>query len=202
MLYYKKKYEELEQWLLSNNIIPITSSLSLTEIYGFQYLNQFFNEYVAVELGAAYGASAITIGKGIKDSISNNKPYRIITCDNGQEMNLDLLEQNILLANKTFDLNIELYKGSSLDLLSSLPDNYICFCYIDSWHWYDHVVKELSFMPNKIHDGGLVCGDDYAPNESGVVQAVDEFLINNRENFPHSGFFLTTWWAIKKGMRI
>ena len=56
--------------------------------------------------------------------------------------------------------------------------------YIDGLHSYENVSAELKALK----DVPLLCGDDYHPAHPGTMQAIDEFLKDNKRVFKHHTF--------------
>jgi GR25 family glycosyltransferase involved in LPS biosynthesis len=73
------------------------------------------------------------------------------------------------------DSTVKVFKTTSVEFLSSLPDEYLDMVYIDTVHTYEHVKEELKLSLLKVRKGGIIAGHDYSPHLDGVIQAVDEF---------------------------
>lgn len=88
---------------------------------------------------------------------------------------------------------LKLIKGLSADYVDLFPDNFFDFVYIDADHSYDGVKSDLHNWWSKVSVGGVLGGHDYFKYTSaytfGVIEAVDEFLIQN--NIPMSNFYVT-----------
>lgn len=73
-------------------------------------------------------------------------------------------------------------KGSSWDELSSFPEAYFSWIYIDASHFYDDVKRDLEAAKDRVEIGGYIICNDYtnwSPFEAenyGVLQAVNEFV--------------------------
>ena len=48
--------------------------------------------------------------------------------------------------------------------------------YIDGDHSYEACLHDLKASARLLRDGGILCGDDFKPEEPGVIQAVREYL--------------------------
>ncbi len=73
---------------------------------------------------------------------------------------------------------IRIMRENSDSALSSLPDNFLDFVYVDGNHLYDYVISDLKLSFQKLKPGGFITGDDYGPGswwKGGVKRAVDEF---------------------------
>lgn len=75
-------------------------------------------------------------------------------------------------------------KSYSYDAVDSFPDKYFDLIYIDACHLYDAVKCDLRDYLPKLKETGLMCGHDYVNvNNFGVIQAVDEFIDENKFEF-------------------
>ena len=73
--------------------------------------------------------------------------------------------------------NVCVIRGRSVDFLTRLPDDYLDCVYIDSDHSYETTIQELRLSIPKVVKGGWITGHDYVHLAPGVIQAVDEFII-------------------------
>lgn len=73
--------------------------------------------------------------------------------------------------------NVSVIRGRSADFLTRIPDDYLDCVYIDSDHSYETTKEELRLSIPKVKAGGWISGHDYVYLAPGVIQAVDEFLI-------------------------
>ena len=73
---------------------------------------------------------------------------------------------------------VKLIKGHSQDAVKNYEDESIDFCFIDGSHEYEDVKADiLAYLP-KVKKGGILSGHDYDSIWAGVIQAVDEILVN------------------------
>lgn len=76
--------------------------------------------------------------------------------------------------------------GYDLEILSTFPEQYLDWVYIDTTHQYEHTQKELELLKSKIKENGIIAGDDWQINPDhphhGVCRAVNEFV--KREPYP------------------
>lgn len=73
---------------------------------------------------------------------------------------------------------VKVHRGYSSDVLTTFPDGYFDWVYIDGNHLYEGVMQDLTLALAKTKPGGYVTGDDYGREgwwEGGVERAVDEF---------------------------
>ena len=80
---------------------------------------------------------------------------------------------------------IELHEGDSSTILSSFPDEYFDWIYIDADHAYEGVCKDIQQGYTKVKPDGMIVFNDYT-NWSvceiipyGVTKAANEFCIAN-----------------------
>lgn len=75
--------------------------------------------------------------------------------------------------------------GLSYSRLGAYEDKYFDFIYIDADHSYDEVKKDLELSRLKLSDNGIIVLNDYIMFDHyhyvpyGVVQAANEFIVNN-----------------------
>lgn len=86
---------------------------------------------------------------------------------------------------RTFKQEIEaarvlVHVGDDLQVLATFPDAYFDWVYIDTSHTYDHTLRELRLLAEKVKRHGVIGGDDWQPDSShkhhGVYQAIQEFI--------------------------
>ena len=63
--------------------------------------------------------------------------------------------------------NVVIRKGLSAPVLSSFPDNYFDWVYIDGNHLYDFVLKDIQISFQKVKKGGVITGDDLFWKKNG-----------------------------------
>lgn len=88
-----------------------------------------------------------------------------------------------------------------IEALKGFADNYFDWAYIDSSHAYQHTVMELEILLKKVKPSGIICGDDWRPDEKhrhhGVYKAVNEFIVKNNYTLIYSNEENLQWF-IKK----
>lgn len=93
-------------------------------------------------------------------------------------------EEGFLQIKETYSKEIKngkiiVKRAFSYEVVSTFPDDFFDFIYIDACHLYDCVKSDLNSYLPKLKKTGLMCGDDYVKGCSfGVIEAVDEFVIN------------------------
>jgi hypothetical protein len=73
--------------------------------------------------------------------------------------------------------------GDDLEVLSTFPDHYFDWLYLDTTHSYEQTKKELDLLKIKVKIDGLILGNDWKPGDPngqhyGLFQAIQEFLLN------------------------
>jgi hypothetical protein len=84
--------------------------------------------------------------------------------------------RNNLLEKYRDESRIEVVKTTTIDFLTSLPDDSLDFVYIDADHSYEAVASDIRLSCRKVKLNGHIMGHDYTTRLfPGVVRAVDEF---------------------------
>ena len=80
---------------------------------------------------------------------------------------------------------VKICKGESWKELSMFPDKHFDWIYIDAGHDYNSVKNDITVAGKKVKNDGMIIMNDYimydhlAKTEYGVVQATNEFMIEN-----------------------
>ena len=135
---------------------------------------------VVAEVGTQYGHFAEKI-------LAIAKPKKLHLLD----YNFDLFKAEISKKQKSLlqegieNGTVELHEGDSSTSLSSFPDEYFDWIYIDADHAYQGVCKDIQQGYTKVKAAGMMVFNDYT-NWSvcevmpyGVAKAVNEFCIAN-----------------------
>lgn len=164
---------------------------------------------IAVEVGVQGGGFADSMLKR-----SNPQRLYLIDCwqyqdpavyDDG-DSNLSDLEQEKLYqeTKKRFahDSRVIILREFSKDAVSKFSDESLDWVYIDANHGYDAIKEDLELWWPKVKKGGILSGHDYADRQNfGVVQAVNEFLVQHQLYFSHltkEQEHIYDSWAIQK----
>jgi SAM-dependent methyltransferase len=85
--------------------------------------------------------------------------------------------------------------------LREFPNAYFDWVYIDSSHQYEHTVKELDVLGDKVKPEGIIAGDDWRPDPAhkhhGVCRAVIERVSTGTYTLLGADE-KTTQWAIRR----
>lgn len=143
---------------------------------------------VIVELGCYVGDSTEIFAKNFKQVIAVD-PWQ-----NGyDDTDAASYQHDMKIIEKQFDemknkyTNIKKIKMKSEDAIQLFRDNSIDVVYIDALHTYLGVKKDIATWESKIKPGGFLCGHDYQPRFSGVIEAVNE------RKKPDATFRDTSW---------
>jgi hypothetical protein len=83
---------------------------------------------------------------------------------------------------------VKVIKGLSGESSKLFEDNFFDWIYIDADHSYNGVLKDLTLYSPKVKNEGFILGHDYSKGASygftfGVIEAVNEFIKNNKYHF-------------------
>jgi FkbM family methyltransferase len=77
----------------------------------------------------------------------------------------------------------QIIKQQSNEAYKNFDDNFFDFIYIDANHGYNYISEDINNWFPKLKVGGIFAGHDYCNKFCpGVVQAVDEFILNCHSN--------------------
>jgi hypothetical protein len=95
-------------------------------------------------------------------------------------------------------------RGLSIECVSNFEDNFFDWVYIDTDHSYKTTLQELRCYSEKVKDGGLIMGHDYAMGnwqkqlKYGVIEAVFQFCVEENYELVYLTMELTQSFAIRK----
>jgi len=182
----------------------------------------FLNECGLVGKGAEIGVQEGVFSEHI---LRNWKGSALFSIDAWQNFDAD---EYVDIANVSDDNQILLYVNTTLRLspfgkrsivwrmtseqaASTMPDNTLDFCYLDADHRYEAVKQDIELWLPKVKLGGIICGHDYVSDGHiynkadgsliglyGVQRAVKEFAardnwdvhVTESESWP-------SWFAFK-----
>lgn len=73
---------------------------------------------------------------------------------------------------------VKVLRAESIEASKTFTDGFFDIVYIDASHEYEYVKQDILAWLPKVRKGGYLCGDDYSPVWKGVIQAVNEVLMN------------------------
>lgn len=85
-------------------------------------------------------------------------------------------------------------KGYSGKILRQFADNSLIWVYLDSFHSYEQLKKELMISADKVKNNGYIAGHDYTDGDEGsgykygVKRAVREFCVEHDYEFKYLTF--------------
>jgi len=90
------------------------------------------------------------------------------------------------------------HKEYSCDAVKKFPDGFFDWVYIDADHDYESIKNDLELWNKKVKYRGYMCGHDYSPKISGVIRAVNEFMIRHNWTMKYITCDDYPSWAIEK----
>lgn len=118
-----------------------------------------YTEQLATFGGKLYAIDAWQAYKGYRDHVSQSK------LDGFYEITKERVK----------DLNVEVIKGYSMDVVEQFKDNSLDFVYIDGNHNFKNVAMDLCEWYEKVRIGGIVSGHDFI-RKKGVDFAVKDVV--------------------------
>lgn len=135
-----------------------------------------------VEVGTHYGRSAYALAASARPSVK-------IYCVDIWEFSPVYEAFRLLTAPRCPNI----LPIQSASPLADWPNGKVNLVYIDGAHDYSSVTADIKFWGKQLAEGGLLCGDDYIPDDfPGVVQAVDEYA-KERGLYP---FTIGKFWCL------
>jgi predicted O-methyltransferase YrrM len=140
----------------------------------------------AIEIGCAFGFSALHIGEGLRLNNVANPKHTIIDAWQTQENKYANLGLDIL-AKAGLDNIIEFYgEKSEIALPRLLGENRkFDFAFVDGCHLFDCVFVDLFYLGNLVKNGGIIFLDDY--DKPGIRKAITFFIKNLGWKIEESG---------------
>lgn len=137
-------------------------------------------EGVVAEIGVAFGDFT-------EEILRRSAPSRLHLIDAwGSERyreGLRLIEEKF--ADRIAHGGVEISRGLSTDVLTTFPDRYFDWVYIDTDHSYKTTRQELQICAAKVKIEGRICGHDFTsgnvltPVPYGVIEACNEFCVQD-----------------------
>lgn len=154
-----------------------------------------FPAYDIVELGSAFGMTAMLLGQAMIDT--GTATGRVYTVDDCSEERFIGAQANI--AKCGYEDQVQFVKSDDIAFMKALADESLSMVYVDSLHTYAHVSEVMPLVLPKMVPGGLICGHDYTWLVRGVVRAVEKWRRANASQVYGWGVYTTVWWTIKRG---
>lgn len=163
-----------------------------------EQVNKAENRAVFVEIGTAYGKSAIMMAEKIRES---GKDIKFITIDpfTGSPDEIGAYDKDMyyqFLANLRetgFQDYVSSVKLTSEQASKMFDKESIDFCFVDGLHTYLGVMEDLQNYWPLIKKGGTFAGHDYT-SAPPVKKAVDRFFAAKRKKVHQNG---SSWIVYK-----
>ena len=103
--------------------------------------------------------------------------------------------------------NFSLFRNTSLEAASFLPDKTLDFVFIDGDHTFNNVMLDILLWTPKVRKGGIVSGHDYYNHKAGgVIPAINAYCEANKIDMnltlkgvaEHKDDQCPCWWFIKQ----
>jgi len=78
--------------------------------------------------------------------------------------------------------NCEIIRKKSHEAVKSFTANSLDFVFIDANHEYDFVLEDITLWTNIVRTNGIIFGHDYTTDHPGVIQAVQDYVNQNKIN--------------------
>jgi predicted O-methyltransferase YrrM len=154
--------------------LPLTSSVSYAEGTALQQLVTDSKAEVALEIGLAYGISAMFIGAALRKT-ERARHYIVDPNQRRQWHGVGLLN----LKRSGLDGQVELMEEPSFLALPELVRRgvRVDFAFIDGYHTFDHVLLDVFFVDLLLNVGGIVALDDL---DYPSIAKVSRYIATNR----------------------
>lgn len=114
------------------------------------------------------------------------------------QADFDAAYQEAIRLTKFAEGRTEFWVMTANDAACDMPDGSLDFVFLDGCHDFDSIRADLEAWPNKLRNGGILCGHDYNGSGDrrgrfGVKKAVDAWAAENDkeiETLPGH-----VWWA-------
>ena len=110
----------------------------------------------------------------IQNDIKDKNLYKIAASISTNSEFLNSVYNRLVNNINKFNLNVNILRDKSENVVNNFDDNSIDILHIDGCHDYEYVLKDLSLYSNKIIKDGIIIMDD--TNWPSVRSAVDTFL--------------------------
>ncbi len=131
---------------------------------------------IAAEIGVAFGDFTAEI-------LRRNQPAKLHLIDlwGSERYSPGFVKINATFESQIESGMVEINRGMSVDVLTTMPDDYFDWIYIDTDHSYKTTAKELRIGATKVKSNGRILGHDFTtgnvvtPVPYGVIEACHEF---------------------------
>lgn len=151
-----------------------------------QYINNFTptNEMTVVEIGTYAGEGTEIFANSFKHviTIDPHKSGYDDDYDSASSSNFEKVVEEFM-ERKSKHNNITYINKKSDDAINDLINESVDFVYIDGWHVYEQVKKDIENYKQIIKVGGFIGGHDYHSGWEGVINAINETIGNVDKTF-------------------
>ena len=149
----------------------------------------------AIEIGLAYGFSALHIAEGLLQNNAAEARHTIIDAFQTQPDKYSKVGLNVL-AKAGLDRIIEFHNEKSQVVLPRLLGEHkqFDFGFIDGCHLFDYVFLDLFYLGRLVKTGGLIILDDY--NNAAIRKAASFFVKNLDWNIEETGSCGEREWLV------
>lgn len=147
-----------------------------------------------IEIGVREGKHAKILLKNLDiEELFLIDPYLEYECHNSVYEQKFLTDAKKISRDRlsAYEDKIHWYYVSSDNALNHFENDYFDFVYIDGCHTYEQVSKDIMNYYSLVKKGGIIGGDDFRANYSGLCMAVLDFV--NAYDFKLNGKF-NDWW--------
>ncbi len=163
--------------VLSENgeVYPLHSHISLAEGLALQRIIEEFKPVCSLEIGFAYGISALFICEAMKKV--GGKKHIIIDPEQSSHRWRNVGKANLQRAH--YDQMVDFYELPAHRALPLLEAQHtkIDFAFIDGWHTFDHALVDFFLVDCLLNVGGIIAFDD---THYASVRKVCRFVVTNR----------------------
>jgi hypothetical protein len=135
---------------------------------------------VGAEIGVANGDYSETLCKEIPGlklyCVDLWQPYEAYT-DYQRKSTFNKMLENTKKKLSKYDCH--LIQAFSINAVNNFVDHSLDFVYIDANHNYSFVKEDIENWVKKVNFDGIVAGHDYRTPNTGVKEAVDEFVMEH-----------------------
>ena len=143
------------------------------------YINQYqsTSDMTMIEIGSYAGESTEIFANNFKEVITIDPHVSGYDDNHDSASSSDFNEvfEKFLERKEKFN-NIRYIRNTSDNALFELNNLKVDFVYIDGWHVYEQMKKDISNYLPFINSGGFIGGHDFHPGWQGVVDAVLESI--------------------------
>lgn len=139
-----------------------------------------------VEIGVAEGGFSVEIWKRLAPS-----EFTLVDPWEGDRYSAGFEAVQKRFAEEIKSGTVRQIKSLSVDYLTACSNDRFDFIYIDTNHTYGTTIQELRLADQVVAPGGFIAGHDYtvgnvvSPMVYGVIQAVNQFCVENSYRFKY-----------------